>query len=81
MSPVKLYHEAGEGEKVRYLDVTSLYPWITLSGKYPTNHATIITDQDNFDYTLADYYGLFILEVLPPRGLYIPVLPIRCEGN
>ena len=81
VSPVKLFYEALEDEKIRYLDVTSLYPFITLSGRYPTNHCDIITNHDDFDYTLESYYGLVKLKVLPPRKLYIPVLPVRCGGK
>lgn len=81
VSPVKLFYEAKEGEKIRYLDVTSLYPYINLVGRYPTNHCKIFTEEKDFDYTLQSYYGLVKLRVLPPRGLYIPVLPVRCGGK
>jgi len=79
VSPVKLFYEAAEDERIRYLDVTSLYPFINLTGRYPTDHPQII--RDNIDPTLESYYGLAKVKILPPRGLYIPVLPVRCEGK
>lgn len=81
VEPFRLFHDVKEGEKVRYLDVTSLYPFITLTGRYPTCHPTIITDRSQMDYTLSSYYGIVKADVLPPRQLYIPVLPYRCCGK
>ena len=78
VSPVKLFYEAQEDEKICYMDVTSLFPFINLSGRYPTNHCLIITNHDDIDYSLESYYWLVKLKVLPPRNLYIPVLPVRC---
>ena len=78
VEPTTLYYEAQDGERIRYYDVTSLYPFITMSGIYPTSHATVIKDPSSFDYTLQSYYGLAQVRILPPRGLYIPVLPVRC---
>ena len=81
VEPTKLYYDVKHGEKIRFYDVTSLYPHITMSGVYPTSHATIIKDPDIFDYTLESYYGLAQVRIVPPRGLYIPVLPVRCRGK
>jgi G:T-mismatch repair DNA endonuclease (very short patch repair protein) len=81
VEPTTLYYEAQDGERIRYYDVTSLYPFITMSGIYPTSHATVIKDPSSFDYTLQSYYGLAQVRILPPRGLYIPVLPVRCKGK
>ena len=81
VSPVTLYHNVQPGEKIRYLDVTSLYPFITLTGAYPITHPKIINSAADIDYTLESYYGLVKLKILPPRGLYIPVLPMRGGGK
>jgi len=33
---VKLYHKCQEGEKIRYIEVCSLYPWVCKAGQLPT---------------------------------------------
>lgn len=74
----KLYEEATEDKQIKYYDVTSLYPYINKTGKIPQGHTTIITEK----FTKIDNYeGLIKCKVLPPRGLYIPVLPAKCNGK
>ena len=58
-----------------FSDVTSLYPWCQKYQQYAMGHPEIITD--NFDRDFSKYYGLAVVTVLPPRGLYHPVLPYR----
>ena len=40
---VALHAVAGEGEEIRYVDVTSLYPWVNKNCPYPIGHPQIIT--------------------------------------
>ncbi|KAK3741403.1 hypothetical protein QZH41_018043, partial [Actinostola sp. cb2023] len=72
---LKLYFKCPEGSRVDYVDFTSLYPSVMLSGgAYPVGHPTLI--RRDFQTPLTDqYYGLNKVKVLPPRHLYIPVLP------
>ena len=74
----RLYDEATETKKIKYYDVTSLYPFVNKTGKIPIGHPTIITE--NFD-NLENYEGLIKCKVLPPKGLYTPVLPVKCNGK
>ena len=76
---VKLHHRAAEDETVKYQDVTSLYPWVNKYGLYPTRHPTIITNVEHTD--VSAYFGLAKVTVLPPYGLYHPVLPCRHGGK
>ena len=77
---VRLHHKCGQGEHILYQDVTSLYPWVNKYAMYPTGHPTVITQF--VDVTdLKDYFGLAKVTVLPPRGLYHPVLPYRHGGK
>ena len=71
-----LHETANENTALNYFDVTSLYPWVNKYGKYPLGHPEIITD--NFQ-DLASYEGLIKVRVLPPRELYMPVLPLRTD--
>ncbi|GIY07618.1 DNA-directed DNA polymerase [Caerostris extrusa] len=71
---LKLFYECS----VKYVDFTSLYPWVNKYCVYPIGHPEIITkdfkDVDN-------YFGLILCRVMPPRALYLPVLPYRCQGK
>ena len=61
------------------MDVTSLYPWVNKTGEYPVGHPDIIvnpTDQD-----IHSYFGMALVDVLPPYELYHPVLPYRHQGK
>ena len=69
----KLYHCCEGDEQIRYVDFTSLYPHVNRSKTVPTNHPEVITE--NFDEDISNYFGLIKCTVLPPRGLFHPVLP------
>ena len=74
----KLYYKAEEGEKIRYCDFTSLYPWCNKYGKYPVGHPEIITTKFQ---PIESYFGIAKVRILPPSGLYHPVLPLRVNGK
>ena len=73
-----LYKKASPEEEINYYDVTSLYPFINKTGKVPTGHPEIITEhfQD-----ISQYEGIIKCKILPPRGLFQPVLPSRMNGK
>ena len=72
---VSLHAVAGEGEEIRYCDITSLYPWVNKTCEYPIGHPHIITQP--IDQSIHSYFGLALVDVLPPSGLFHPVLPVR----
>ena len=74
----RLHYVAGTDEKIKYVDFTSLYPYVNKYGRYPVGHPTIITE--NFS-DVSEYEGLIKCKVLPPRGLYHPVLPYKAYGR
>ena len=76
---VSLHAVAGEGEEIRYCDITSLYPWVNKNCCYPVGHPQIITQPA--DQSIHSYFGLALVDVLPPSGLFHPVLPVRVEGK
>ena len=51
----KLYHQWEEGEKIKYVDFTSLNPWCNKMTKTVVGHPCIITE--NFD-DISTYFGL-----------------------
>nr|XP_042904476.1 uncharacterized protein LOC122270590 [Parasteatoda tepidariorum] len=71
---VKLVYEGS----AKYIDFTSLYPWCNKYCRYPIGHPAIITD--NFD-DVNNYFGFIKCKILPPHGLYHPVLPYRNQGK
>ena len=76
---VALHAVAGEGEEIRYVDITSLYPWVNKNSTYPVGHPTIITQP--VDQSISSYFGLALVNILPPTNLYHPVLPVRQGGK
>ncbi|GBN55848.1 hypothetical protein AVEN_260642-1 [Araneus ventricosus] len=66
-----------DGE-AKYIDFTSLYPYVNKYCLYPTGHPEIITS--NFG-DISEYFGIVKCSILPPRGLYHPVLPFRSKGK
>ena len=76
---VSLHAVAGEGEEIRYTDITSLYPWVNKNCCYPVGHPQIITQPA--DQSIHSYFGLALVDVLPPSGLFHPVLPVRTGGK
>ena len=73
-----LYRQATGDEKIYHIDYTSLYPDRQKYGKYPTGSPKIV--RFNLDYSM-NYFGLIYCLVLPPRGLYIPVLPLKINNK
>ena len=52
-----LYHKADEsiGEQIKYVDFTSLYPWVNKYGEYPVGHPEIVTTPE--DQNIQNYFG------------------------
>ena len=74
----QLYYRAKETEQIKYVDFTSLYPWVNKTCQYPVGHPEVITS----DFRDMDqYFGIAKVRILPPRGLYHPVLPYRSNGK
>ena len=76
---VKLYSRVEADQRIEYVDFTSLYPWVNKYSTYPKGHPEIILS--DFDHTLESYFGLASIKILPPRGLYHPVLPLLVRSG
>ena len=70
--------EPDQGESIQYVDFTSLY-WVNKNCLYPIGHPQIINELDSTD--LSQYFGLAKVTIVPPFGLYMPVLPYRARGK
>ena len=76
---VHLYAKTKDDEEIRFVDYTSLYPWVNKSFPYPIVHPVIITQPPSND--ISRYFGLVKCTTIPPHNLYHPVLPYRCKGK
>lgn len=69
-------------DHIRYLDFTSLYPYVLKYMKYPVGHPKVINTDFNWNVTENDwYFGFVRCKVLPPEYLYLPVLPVRQDSK
>lgn len=76
----KLYHKTANGERVRYVDFTSLYPYCQARKSYPIGKSYPIIIFSDFE-NLENYYVFVKVKMLPPRKLLHPLLPYRCAGK
>jgi hypothetical protein len=67
-----------KGARIAYHDVTSLYPWVNSRMLYPVGHPEIILSDFK---DISEYFGLVKCTILPPRKLYVPVLPVHASGK
>ena len=73
-----LHHKCKANEKILYYDFTSLYPYVQKYRKYPVGHPIII--KENFD-DVRNYFGFIKCNILPPRKLYLPVVPAKINDK
>jgi hypothetical protein len=80
---------------ISVFDIISLYPYINFTGPYPLQHPEIIYPESNeadwdtgviegndgIIYNDRVLRGLIKVKVVPPKGLYIPILPIRIPDD
>ena len=83
--PTKVYHQAKPGEKISYLDVTSLYPFINSIARYPVGNPTVHVLNEDVHWTKPEDlpYQIALLKVfvVPPKNLSIPVLPMKLDQD
>nr|XP_042912704.1 uncharacterized protein LOC122272779 [Parasteatoda tepidariorum] len=71
---IRLFYEG----EAKYVDFTSLYPWVNKYCEYPIGHPEILTEK--FE-DIHNYFGIIKCKVFPPKGLFFPVLPYRANGK
>ena len=80
-SPSCLYYEVKENEKVKYVDFTSLYPYVQKKYEYPLNHPEIYLEEECLNIDVGSVFGLIKCCILPPTTLLFPVLPLRIDNK
>lgn len=74
-----LYAKAEEGEVIKYVNVTSLYPWVNKYKEYPVRFPLIYANPS--DQNIHHCFGVALVDVLPAERLYHPVLLVRAGGK
>lgn len=82
-SALRWCHKAdlAKGEKIKMVDIVSSYPNAYLRGSYPYGHPTIYMEGDPEMPLAKDWNGLVKCTILPPRDLFLPVLPYKSRGK
>src|SRR5580692_4777918 len=78
--PVKLMKDftLTADTKGKYIDVVSLYPTVMYYDRYPVGHPKKIIKPADYD---PEWFGFAYVKILPPRKLYLPVLPYKQKAN
>ena len=76
-----LYYKFAVDEIGCYDDFTSLYPSVNSQGVYPVGHPTILLTPSVEKLRNGEYFGVAKAKILPPRGLYHPILPEKGTGK
>jgi hypothetical protein len=90
--PMKLFHRAQPGEKISYLDVTSLYPYVNMMVDeefgdigYPVGHPTLQVLRKDVNWTKPEdnphKIALMKVFVIPPPRIDVPVLPMKIDDD
>lgn len=76
----KLLYNVKPGEKVKYVDFTSLYPYVNKYCFCPVDHPDEFLDHVTHK-DISRYFGIAKVTVIPPRDLYLAVLPLRSSNK
>ncbi|KAJ8915407.1 hypothetical protein NQ315_008296 [Exocentrus adspersus] len=74
------YYKCKDGEKIKYVDVCSLYPWVCKYGKFPIGHPKVYVGEE-CPPTINNVEGLIKCKILPPQNLYHPILPTKMNNK
>ena len=75
------YYQIKEEEKIKYIDICSLYPYICKYGKFPVGHPEVFVGEACNNLNLTTIDGLIKCTILPPKDLYHPVLPQKMNNK
>lgn len=78
---IKLYHDCAEGEKIKYVDICSLYPYVLKYFPMPVGVPKVLIGADLNGRTVHNINGIIKCKVLPPKSLFHPVLPLKMHNR
>ncbi|XP_055387125.1 uncharacterized protein LOC129615785 [Condylostylus longicornis] len=72
------YYKCKEEEKIKYIDICSLYAWVCKYGKFPIGHPQIYVGESICStLKLNNMDRILKCKILPPTNLLHPVLPLK----
>ena len=74
----KLQYEVKADEKIRHIDVTSLYPTVNKHDAYPIGHPEVILSDFK---DIKEYFGIVKCTVKAPSNEMFPILPGSYNGK
>lgn len=74
------YYKVKEGEKIKYVDVCSLYPYVCKYGKFPIGHPEVYVGAE-CPKDITSIEGEIKCKILPPINLHHPVLPMKMNDK
>jgi len=84
-SAFKLIETADDQHDISMFDVISLYPWCNFTGPYAVGRPDSIQLPDPKVHWIhpdhVKYQGLIKVRIIPPKGLYFPIIPMRIPGD
>jgi len=79
---MRLHYRARENETIQYVDVMSLYPYISKYFKFPVGHSTIhLGDARKYIEACLRMDGLIKSSIVLPEKSYHPDLHFRCNNK
>ena len=81
------FYKVKDEEKIKYTDICSLYPYVCKRGKFPIGHPRMYVGNEcnaltgGDDNNLSQVERLVKCKILPPRDLYLPLLPVKMHGR
>ena len=72
------YLSVKKGEKISFIDVVSLYPYIMFNRDYPLGHHIKILNPKSY---YPKWFGLIQCKILPPNDLWLPVMPYKVKTD
>jgi hypothetical protein len=79
---IRLHYKIKDGETIQYVDVVSLYSWVCKYFKFPVGLPPVIVGGKCRDIqTMLRKEGVIKCSILPPKHLYLLVLPFPCNNK
>ena len=83
VNAAKLYYKCQDLEKIHYMDITSMYPFVMSAPQYfyPIHAPTILIKGRDRMTNIDDVSGVMKVMIEAPDNLYFPLLPERAESG
>ena len=90
LGPLCHFSKATATKAISYFDIVSLYPSVNYHCSYPVGNPEIIHPKDinvyweepeDMEYEGEKIKGILKVRVIPPKKLYLPVIPLRLPND